>query len=557
MRIWDTLFAIFVLFPVLTGGFWHRSETLKLEYTQPGAAALVLFIWAFIAWKKAKDPIHKSFFLRFFQQAWLRWETITNNSRVPLVAAWLSVSLVWFLAAWARHRGFQTHAADLGIFTNGIWNLSQTGSPYSSIKGGISLLADHQNFLIFPIAAVFSALPYPATLLAIQALALASGGIALYLLARQRLGRSSAVPALLPLLFWASSPVRSANLFDFHPEVLMLPLFLFGAWGVQSPKRSEKILGTLLFLTALAAKESAGPVACGFGLAWVLGAGPAHTRSFSRAFGGIAILLGIGIFLFDTKAIPQLLGVPYAYGEVYAPFGSSLLDLAAAPFTHPQEFFSRTFGLSRLKFFFRLMLPFLFLPLLNWRGMVAALPGFLMLFLAAGDQRLSGFHYAIEPLTGLLFALPAAFRAPFARKHQAAILLLLPLAALLQFGRSEIFHWRFYGLDVRQAWSRDYLLPAIDPLRSVAANSALVPHLSTRRWVHFLPIVITEEGKPVECVIWDRSINQTPMNGEQMRDLELRIQSPNYEVELSCGSVSVYRIRGGEPCLSRALSCRI
>lgn len=555
MRIWDFFFAIFVLFPVITGGFWHRSESVKIEYTQPGAAALVLFLWALAAWKKGKDPLGKSFFLRFFHQAWRRWEILTANSRLPLVAAWLAISLVWFLAAWARHRGFQTHAADLGIFTNGIWNLSQTGSPYSSIKGGVSLLADHQDFLIYPLAAVFSLLPHPATLLAIQALALSSGGIALSFLARQRLGRSSLVPALLPLIYWACTPIRAANLFDFHPEVLMLPLFLFGAWGVQSPKRGERILGTLLFLTALAAKESAGPVACGIGLAWVLGAGPENTRSFSRAFGGIAILLGIGIFIFDTKAIPQLLGTNYAYGEVYAPFGSSLADLAKAPFAYPQEFFSRLLGLSRLKFLFKLLLPFLFLPLLAWPGMIASFPGFLMLFLSAGDQRLSGFHYAIEPMTGLLFALPAAFQARFARRHYAAIFLLLPLAALLQFGRSEIFHWRFYSIDSRQAWARDHLLPVIHPLRTVSANSALVPHLSTRRWVHFFPATITEEGKPVECLVWDRSLSQTPMNAQQIGELEALTQSPNYEVEFSCGPLSVHKIRGGETCLSTALPC--
>jgi uncharacterized membrane protein len=555
VRIWDTLFALFILAPVITGGFWYRSESFKVEYTQPGVAALVLFIWAFLAWKKGKDPVEKSFFLRFFRQAWLRWRNISANSRLPLVSAWLFVSVIWFLSAWARHRGFQTYAADMGIFTNGIWNLSQTGSPYSSIKGGISLLADHQNFLIYPLAGIFTLLPYPATLLAIQSLGLASGGIALHLLARQRLGRASVVPALLPLLFWACMPVRSANLFDFHPEVLMLPLFLFGAWGVQSPKMSEKILGSLLFLTALAAKESAGPVACGIGLAWVLGAGPEQTRPFSRAFGGIAILLGIGIFLFDTKAIPQLLGVNYAYGDVYAPFGSSLLDLAKAPFTHTQEFFSRVLGVARLKFLFKLLLPFLFLPLLSWPGMVASLPGFFMLFLTSGDQRLSGFHYAIEPLTGLLFALPAAFQAKFARRHFNAILVLLPLAALLQFGRSEIFHWRFYPLEARQAWVRDELLPAVDPRRSVSANSALVPHISTRRWVHFLPTVFTEEGRPVECLVWDRSINQTPLNAQQITELDARTQSQNYEQEFSCGALTVHKIRSGENCLVRPLAC--
>lgn len=554
MKIWDILFGLFVLAPIATGGIWYRGPNLKLEYTQPGIAALILSIWAFFAWKRGQD-LSRSFFLRFIERSWKAWRVSLERGPWPLVLAWIFVSIAWFLAALNRHRGFETHAADLGIFTNAIWNLAQTGSPYSSIKGGISLLADHQNFLIYPIAAIYKLLPHPSTLLAIQALGLSSAGIALFLLGRQRLKAENHFVPMLPLLFWACAPIRAANLFDFHPEVLMLPLFLFAAWGVQAPKPGARLLGILLFLTALTAKESAGPVACGLGLAWILGAGPEKTRSFSRAFGGFAVLLGIGIFLFDTKAIPQFLGTNYAYGNVYEPFGSSLTDLIKAPFTHPLEFLERVFGFSRIKFFSRLLFPFLFLPLLGWPGFIASLPGFMMLFLAAGDQRLSGFHYSIEPMVGVLFALPAALATRFVGKHARLLLLLLPLAALLQFGRSEIFHWRKPSWGAEQTWLRDRLAPAVHPERSVSANSPLVPHLSNRQWVHHLPVLETEKGRPVECVAWDRSLNQTPMNDAQMQELENRLQ--NYELELRCGPFTLHRAPEAPTCLSYALECNL
>lgn len=557
MRIWDSLFILLVIGPIVTGGVWLHGSGFRLEYTQPGVAALVLAAALYWLKKKGRDPARESLVCRYGIELWNRWASaLRDRPLTTLLAGWAFVSLSWFLTSLLRHRAFGSGLADLGIFTNGIWNVHSTGTPYSSIKDGLSLLADHQNFLIYPIGWIFGLWPSPEFLLLLQAAGLSSGGIAFYLLARQRLGRDHPVIPWLPFAFWMCGPLRAAARFDFHPEVLMLPLFLFAAYLLQEISWRKRAAGFLCLLAALAAKESAGPVACGLGLAWILGAGPAPTKAFTRLTGAWVIVLGFIAFYFDSRIVPQLFGRPYSYGDLYAPLGTSPLALALAPFLHPLTFFGRIFSPSRIKFFFGALLPFGGLPLLAPLAMVAAVPGFLMLFLTNSDHRVSlGFHYAIEPMVGLLFAVPAALDSALGRKATAYLLPVIMLGTLLSFGRSDVYFWRTHQATEHQAWVRNEVLPFVKPERSVSASYALVPHVSTRRWVHQIPVLMSEHGAAADCVLWDRSVNNTPMGTREESDLAITLKMQEYERELSCGSFALYRKKNMDSCLSRMPAC--
>jgi uncharacterized membrane protein len=557
MRLWDFLFTLFVLAPILTGGVWlHRSD-MHIEYTQPGAAAVLLCAYLWWMRKRGKDLTGKSLVLRYGSKAWNRWRSSLQKSPgFVLGAAWVLAALAWFLTSFRRHQAFGSGMADLGIFTNGIWNVHALGFPYSSIKDGLSLLADHQIFLLYPLGWIFGLWPSPVFLLLLQALVLSSGAVALYFLARQRVGHAHPLLPWLPLAYWMCGPIRAANRFDFHPEAMMLPLFLFAAWLLQEKATARKIGGAFFLLAALAAKESAGPLACGLGLAWLLGAGPANTRAFTRKLGASVVVAGLALFYFNSQVVPTLFGKAYSYADLYAPFGSSPLALALAPFLHPLVFFGRLLSVTRLRFFFGSLLSFGFLPLLAPLSLLAALPGFLMLFLTNGEHRISlGYHYVIEPMVGILFALPAALDASFVRRHAAHLLPVLGLATLLSFGRSEAYFWRVYQPTPHQAFVRDKVLPQIAREKTVSASYGLVSHLATRRWVHQIPTLVDEHQVTVDCVAWDRSVNNTPMGTKEESNLAIMLKLLAYEKEFSCGSFALYRKKATSPCLEQAPAC--
>jgi uncharacterized membrane protein len=542
-QLWDFLFLLFVAFPIVTGGVWIHRPHFHLELTQPGPAAIILGLWLWWANRNARNLEQDSFVIRTTKTLWAGWcQALKTKERTALLLAWTFFGALWFSAAWARHITFRSGSIDLGIFTNAIWNLSQTGIPFAALKSGHSLLTDHQSFTIFPISWIFKFCPGPGILLFLQSFGLASGGIALYLMGKQRLSTANLLLPTLPFLFWLYPPNRAANLFDFHPEVFLLPFFLFAVWGLQEKNWRRKIIGSLCFLLGMFSKESGGPVAVGIGLAWIAGAAPQSRLKFTRIFSLMAIPAGIALFYFDTKILPQSLGMPYGYGEVFAPFGSSLSDLAVAPLLYPVEFFSRLFGPSRLKFLFKLFFPLGFLPLRAPLALIAALPGFCMLFLSFGDQRLSlGFHYAIEPSVGIFMALAAAC-ATLSASHSRKALLILPWLLLFNYGRGEVFQWRAFPLNANQRWVRAELLPRMDPVATLAATNALVPHLATRHWSHYIPILETEEKKLVDCVLWDRSLNNSPMSGAEENTLAATLKE-KYSLEYECGPITLHRLK--------------
>lgn len=552
---WDILFLLFVFFPLVTGGAWIHRPHLHLELTQPGPGAALLGLWLWRA--RGRGLPENSFVVAAVLGAWEKWKKyLREREKRTLLAASLFFGAIWFSAAWSRHTNFRSGAIDLGIFTNAFWNLSQTGIPFAALKSGHNLFTDHQSFTIYPLSWIFGLYPGPGILLFLQSFGLSTGGVALYLLGKQRLAPASALIPLLPFAFWLYFPNRAANLFDFHPEVFLLPLFLFGVWGLQEKSWRARIFGLICFLGGMISKESGGPVAVGIGLAWIAGAAPQPARTFTRLLGFAAVALGAALFYFDTKVVPQSLGMNYGYGDVFTPFGSSISSLAAAPFLYPAEFFSRLFGPSRLKFLFKILLPLGFLPLLAPLSLLAALPGICMLFLAQGDQRLSlGFHYTIEPSVGIFLALVAALASGKLFTHEKKILCVLPWLLLLTYGRGEAFHWRFHETTPHQEWVKKEILPKIDPVASLGASNALVPHLSTRRWVHYIPILLAEEGKLVDCVLWERSLSNAPMTGAEENALSAEL-AEKYTLEYSCRSLTLHRIKGrSESCASPLPAC--
>src|SRR6267143_1379665 len=385
MRLLDILIGTLVLFPLLADAVWFEIpgfHSLALSDLGIPLLAAALIVVALRRW--SREPWERSFFVRQGSKVALAWLDAVDRS--PGRSLWSAAAVVGALllsVSLLRHWAFESHGYDLGLFTNAIWNLTQGNGYVSSVKGGINLFSDHQSPLFWALAPLFWVIPRPETLLFAQAFGLAAGGAALFYLARAQLGREHWAPAALPWLYWSYLPLRNANAFDFHPEVFMLPLFLWAFAGFASERRWARGLGFLALVAALGAKESAAVVAFGIGVAWALSSGAGSRRDRWSAVALAAA--GAALFFFDVKVVPRFFSGDYAYMGLYQRFGDGIGDVLLAPFTQPVYFFSQLFNQERLNFLFWTLAPLGFLPLFHWRGAVAALPPYLMLFLTEGD----------------------------------------------------------------------------------------------------------------------------------------------------------------------------
>jgi len=153
-----------------------------------GAIPLVAIV-AVLVRRWSSEPWEASFFVRLGARIARAW--LGALERAPGRTLWGAAAVVgafFFWVALVRHRAFDSHGFDLGIFTNAIWNLTHGNGYVSSVKEGINLFSDHQSPLFWALAPLFALVPRPETLLFAQAFGLAAGGPALYYLARSRFG---------------------------------------------------------------------------------------------------------------------------------------------------------------------------------------------------------------------------------------------------------------------------------------------------------------------------------------------------------------------------------
>ena len=508
------------------------------RFTRSNGIVITVLVIALAVRRWTHEPWEKSACVRLALRLAGAWRAALARS--PARALWTAAALIGAGFLWPsllRHWAFESHGHDLGIFTNAIWNLTHGNGYVSSVKGGINLFADHQSPLFWALAPPFALAPRPETLLAAQAFGLAAGGPALYYLARARFGAEHWASAALPWLYWAYLPLRNANAFDFHPEVFMLPLFLWAFAGFASPARWGKALGVVALAAALGAKESAPVVAVGLGVAWAL--------TGAKRWPGLALAAaGVAVFLFDVKVVPRFFGDDYAYMGLYQRFGGGIADLLLAPFTQPGYFFTQILDRDRLNFLFWTLAPLGFLPLFDWRAALAALPAYLMLFLSEGEQRVRlVFHYGIEPGSALFWALPlglAAFARRFGWERAAIWMVVWAVAA---HGPTDFTRAHGYFRNLHAPWLGQ-AMACIDPAASTAASGALVPHLATRAWIGYPDQLKQASGEPVGCVVTDLMVNNWPVGRQETRRVLASLPAQGYRQALKCNELTVYELRG-------------
>ncbi len=171
------------------------------------------------AWKKAlKDP----YFLTMF----------VISSLFALMFAYFSI---------IKYLSLNASGFDLGIESQ-IYASTMHGHFFYSTLIGESFLAEHFSPIVFLIYPIYVLFPSPITLLILQALAISSSAIFLFLLLRYLLGKnidrniSGALSIALSVSYLLSPLTESPISFDFHLMVF-LNLFVFAAYYFFIKKR--------------------------------------------------------------------------------------------------------------------------------------------------------------------------------------------------------------------------------------------------------------------------------------------------------------------------------
>lgn len=228
--------------------------------------------------------------------------------------------MIWLTIA--RYRGFNALGFDLGVMSQSIWSVTQGKLLLFSQESIVfSRLARHVELIYFPIAFFYALWPSPETLLVIQAVLYASGGVPVYRLAKRHLHTPG--PALVIVVIYLLYPVAQTSvLFDFHGDTLAMPFLLF---LLEAADRQAWRSYTIWLVLALSCKMYVAiAVALLGGVLWLKG----EKKVGVLTFGAAAIWGAIAFFVIRALFAPPEAETVSATASSYISQYFGQLDLA-------------------------------------------------------------------------------------------------------------------------------------------------------------------------------------------------------------------------------------
>jgi uncharacterized membrane protein len=379
-------------------------------------------------------------------------------------------TLLLFFCSSLRHYWFQSGAFDLGIFDQYLYLVSQNLEPISSFVN-YHLLGDHAAYILYLLSGLYQIKPDVHWLFGIQSLSLTSAIAPIYLLAKQtNISHRNAIALVYSYLLYPL--VFNANLFDFHPEVIAVPVFLWAVYCVRSGYYLS-FIGLLIII--LGCKWILAITVIGLGF-WC-GIGEQKWR-----YGLTAIALGVTwLIVVHAWVLPGFREGVATGVERYAQFGNTPLEILWGLLRSPMQLCQQVFSWQNLEYVACLFLPFGWaLVPRYWGVFICALPHLALNLLADySPQKNIVQHYSLPILPFLILSTITTLAAHQSFLKQRSHILLWSLITFLALGKYGYF-WTVYAdsFDTLQASHTAVNLIGRDG--SVLTTHAIAPHLTHR-----------------------------------------------------------------------------
>ncbi|NJN74004.1 MAG: DUF2079 domain-containing protein [Limnothrix sp. RL_2_0] len=405
-----------------------------------------------------------------------------NKSKEPTYLFIIS-SLILFFCSSLRHGLFQSTAFDLGIFDQSIYLISQGKSPVNTFMD-FHILGDHAAWVHYLLAIPYVLFPSVHWLFLIQAFSLSAGVFPTYHLSLDAgLNKRQAQAMMFAYLLYPV--IFNGNLFDFHPEVIAVPLLL---WAILAARRNQIWIFTGCLVFILGCKAVLSLTVLGLGV-WLL------FLEKKRTYGAIAMGMGLAWFILSIQwIIPSLSGAEAGAVGRYSYLGDSVLGILGNLILRPQQTLGILFSLDNLGY-----LVLLFAPVawgwsrVSFGALVGAFPAISLNLLAdylAQKDLVHQYSLPILPflIIGLISSL-AAGKGLFQQRKSIIIWSLITFACLAKFTH---FGGRYLSAidNLPQTYEA---IALVDTKGGVYTTAQISTHLSHREVIRF-----TNPSRPEE-----------------------------------------------------------
>jgi len=527
------LIAIFV-----SGGFAFSVAGKTISVYNPKNPALVLGALLLLRrWLVHDQNFTTIPFVRVIVSAIQRLRTRRSFSpQIWVVILTGGYALLMSMITVFKHLSYHSHAFDLGIFDQVLWN-TVYGKPLYSTLLGRHFFGEHFSPILLLLAEVYRIYAHPGVILVLQSCALASGAIPIYWLAKEKLS-SPAFATLFVWLYISYQPIRNVNLFDFHPVALVTPLLLFAFWFLD---RQRYLWFGVFLLAALSCKEEISMVVFIFGVYIAL-------VQKKRLAGGLLAFAGVVIFFVDIwMIIPLYRNAPFAFVDRYSYLGNSVLEILQTLVSRPFYAAKHLFIKKKIQYIFDVFGPVGFLSFLSPSHLLLTIPTFFQNIMSnSKPQYTIGYQYT-APLTPFVFisaihGLRNILNSASLRKHLrfrtehapsfGVIATFLVWCSIVFFGHTLPYYFVKYHMTPH-THSVNTVLRSIPDSASVSAQETLLPHLSQRPQIHVFPSI-----HETEYIILDTEASTILLSKEVYRQkVEELLHSSTYGVVFMKDSV--------------------
>lgn len=456
--------------------------------------------------------------------------------------AWL---LLFLLLRSLQYFSFATNALDLSLYDNAISGTLKgrlMAEPFHGYGWG-SLLAIHFTPILFFLVPFYLILEGPLFLLYLQVLAVGLAAIPLYLLAKEKLaGQYPAWVVTACFLFFR--PLLNGLMYDFHPE-MFFPLFIFSGHYFLTVRRNNSLF-ILFILFALFIKEDFALYVFFYCL-WLMRS--SEHRKIGRRMAFISIAYAVLAF---ALFIPHFRGQihaqsAYEFASKWQDYGSNVWQIAGQCLAHPLRLLHDLKLLPNLASLANYLLPLMFIPLLEPASLLILPPLFIGWLSRIPLMASFGLYYGAPLVTFLFLALlhalarwkPGKDDETARRKVKFAWLLnLLLVFSLVNFKWNLLAPAKYRNIHEYAAVMN--CLKLIPPRASLAAQSALIPHVPKRQAIVMLP-----ETAGAEYILLHLEMNPWPLDLDGLRKLDYLLRkSPSYRCLCCSGSLRLYQKSG-------------
>ena len=471
------------------------------------------------------------------------------SPRAGLIAAGLlalAYSVLLSAISVLRHNSFMTHAFDLGIHDQALYNILHSGYMRTTLYGpyAIDYLGDHFSPILFLLAPVYALFQDARTLLVVQSVFLAAGAVPVYLLAHEKT-RSVLLGLALALGYLLYPALHGVNLRDFHQIALICAPLLVAFYLLERGRTAPFLIALGL---ALMVKEEAALTVAAIGAYIFLG-----KRRYRLGAGVMAA--GLAYFAFAVGwAMPHLGGRPQIdtrFGGYIAAGAEGAAGVAWTLLTNPLFTVLWILGNpQKLAFLLQIFLPVCFLPVLAPAGAwIPALPALAILLLTSAHTQYDiTYHYAAHLIPSVFYlaalglgrvAGPATdeshhmpgtredvrhIRGRFFKIALTAGLLVAALAMNFLYGPLINKNGVRLAMPDRHDAVVASFVAQIPREAAVSAMSDIVTHLTARRTAYLFPDVADAEYLLLDG---DPRANFWPHEGLKARERALRDMIPH------------------------------